>query len=442
MKTLSSLFGEHLSILNQRFIPILEKNALPGLVIAAGAPMLHYADDRSAYFYPTPHFAYWCPAQGPHHLLVIRPGEKTQVFLLRENDYWHEAPVAPEAFWAEHMTVELCHDKASLWKDLPAWKNFGYIGPEAELSGRHHQLLVNPPRLLANADWARAQKTAYEIHCLREANKKAALGHQAVRSAFASGASERQLHQLYVTTLGCTDDELPYHTIIGIDKFSSILHYQNKRDIRDGSVLLIDAGAKYYQYGSDITRTYARASAPESFRNLLGAMEALQQELCNAVSAGISFAELHEKCHILLAQVLLDQQLLKNCSIDEAIDRNLTFAFLPHGLGHMLGVQVHDVSGKQADEDGSPCIPVPRFPLLRTLRPLRDQDVVTIEPGLYFIPLLLEKMQQGELGRYGNFPLLAELIPYGGIRIEDDVVVGRASRENLTRQFLGNEFLL
>jgi Xaa-Pro dipeptidase len=442
MTSLSALFSQHLARLQKRFDALLEKNSCSGLVIAAGSPMVNYADDSYAPFRPTPHFAYWCPAAGPHHVLVIRPGHKPRVMLFRENDFWHEAPRAPESFWADHFEVDYCTSIAQCWQDLSNWHDFAFIGPESELP-QAHNLKVNPPLLLANADWARGAKTEYEVHCLREANRKAAKAHQAVRQAFAAGGvSELGLHQLYLAHLSCVDEELPYHTIIGLDANSSILHYQYKRTSTKGEVLLIDAGAKFQHYGSDITRTYASRKAPPTFRNLLQGVDKLQQLLCNSVKAGVAFGDLHLECHRLLADLLREQQIIQHCSIDEAIDKNLTYTFLPHGLGHMLGIQVHDVSGKQADADGTACVPSARFPQLRTLRELREYDVITIEPGLYFIPMLLDKMRHGAHAHHFNFPLIDELLPFGGIRIEDNVVVGKEGCENLTRQFLGSDCIV
>ncbi len=107
--------------------------------------------------------------------------------------------------------------------------------------------------------------------------------------------------------------------------------------------------------------------------------------------------------------------------------------FFPHGIGHLLGIQVHDVGGQLKDPSGEPAPPPPEHPFLRLTRETEPGMVFTIEPGLYFIPTLLDPERNSAKGRLLNWKLIDELIPFGGIRFEDDVVVTAAGYENLTR---------
>ncbi len=109
--------------------------------------------------------------------------------------------------------------------------------------------------------------------------------------------------------------------------------------------------------------------------------------------------------------------------------------FFPHGIGHLLGLQVHDVAGLAADDSGRTEIARPTgHPYLRLTRRLEPGMVVTIEPGLYFIDLLLDEAQKNGLGRYIAWDVVRRLQPYGGIRIEDDVAcTASGTPENLTR---------
>ena len=102
----------------------------------------------------------------------------------------------------------------------------------------------------------------------------------------------------------------------------------------------------------------------------------------------------------------------------------------------MLGVQVHDVGGKQKDENGTLCEKLDDFPSLRLNRPLRKGEVVTIEPGCYFIPMLLNPKKQSHLSQYFNWPLIESLVSFGGIRIEDNLLVQEQTPRNLTREVL------
>jgi Xaa-Pro dipeptidase len=115
------------------------------------------------------------------------------------------------------------------------------------------------------------------------------------------------------------------------------------------------------------------------------------------------------------------------------VSSGISSAFFPHGLGHLLGLQVHDVGGLQAAPEGGE-IPRPEgHPYLRTTRPLAENAVVTIEPGLYFIPSLLSALKNGSQGRHVNWSKVDEFRKFGGIRIEDNVVARPAGPENLTR---------
>ena len=121
---------------------------------------------------------------------------------------------------------------------------------------------------------------------------------------------------------------------------------------------------------------------------LIASMEALQQRVCADVKPGVDYVALHVLAHRLLADVLREHTLVK-CSADEAIQTGITRAFLPHGLGHLLGLQVHDAGGWQRDPSGALREPPSQDPFLRLTRVLQPGFVVTIEPGLYFIPALM-----------------------------------------------------
>jgi Xaa-Pro dipeptidase len=130
--------------------------------------------------------------------------------------------------------------------------------------------------------------------------------------------------------------------------------------------------------------------------------------------------------------MLVDTGILK-CGPEEAFTKELTVPFCPHGLGHLLGIQVHDVGGQQLDIDGHTQSPPEPYASLRLTRPLAQDMVITVEPGLYFIPMLLAKKQAN--GAPIDWSLVDLLSPFGGIRIEDNVRIlpAGAGVENLTR---------
>jgi Xaa-Pro dipeptidase len=132
--------------------------------------------------------------------------------------------------------------------------------------------------------------------------------------------------------------------------------------------------------------------------------------------------------------VLRDAGVLQDIDAEAAVSTGLTAHFLPHGLGHLLGLQVHDVGGFHPAPGAAPVPAPPGHPSLRLTRELARDFVVTVEPGVYFIPSLLAKLQAGALARHVDWSLVDELRPCGGIRIEDNVLVTADGHRNLTRE--------
>src|SRR2546429_254853 len=229
------------------------------------------------------------------------------------------------------------------------------------------------------------------------------------------------------------EQELPYNPIIALNAGGAVLHYQvlEKQPPRERHSLLIDAGAQFQGYASDITRTYSAGDA--DFALLVGRMDQMQQTLCAGVRAGVDWRDVHLRAHRLLAELLREADITR-CSAEEAMASAVTSVFLPHGIGHLLGLEVHDVAGFMRSPQGGD-IPRPEgHPNLRLTRVLEEGFVVTLEPGLYFIPQLLDAARADvRRARCINWPRVEALSKFGGIRIEDDLAVTRDGRENLTR---------
>ena len=168
------------------------------------------------------------------------------------------------------------------------------------------------------------------------------------------------------------------------------------------------------------------------FQGLVDAMDHLERRLAHSARAGHSFVDLHQQAHQGIAQILSQTELVSG-SVESIVANGITRAFFPHGLGHFLGAQVHDVAG-QIDPDGRALPPPPDDPMLRLTRVLEAGHVVTIEPGLYFIPMLLDKLKRDPAGQQVNWAAVESLIPFGGIRIEDNVLVTEAEPVNFTRE--------
>lgn len=433
-----NLFSEHLSSRLQQIGNHLTQWNKDALIIESGSLHYHFADDLFYHFKEYPFFRYLCPAKGHGHFLVIKPGEQPHLFYYAPPDFWHDQKDRPEDGWPSFFKITTYKDKKELPALLfPGMESAYSIGDQLHL----YPDLVEKigPSQLAALHWLRIQKTPYEIHCLKKANEQASLGHRAAEKAFYNGQTEKNISLAYVQACGQFPQELPYSPIVALNEKAAVLHYHGARPTAAPShSLLIDAGAFYQGYGSDITRTYTLENQTHRiFKDLIKAVDTIQQELCLRVIPGTPYMDLHKLYCIKLCQLLVEMGVLKDTTVDEAFSTNLYSCFFPHGLGHPLGIQVHDVAGKQLEASGKMALPDERFPHLRTLRTIQNNDVLTVEPGLYFIPMLLEKEKgQPRRSQHFDWKLIESLVPFGGIRIEDNVVARHGGPENLTRHFL------
>ena len=165
-------------------------------------------------------------------------------------------------------------------------------------------------------------------------------------------------------------------------------------------------------------------------------MDVMQKEIVDEVVAGTDYRELHINTHKKLAAVLVDAELASG-DADTLLASGVTSAFFPHGLGHFLGVQVHDVGGFMKNESGTIIDPPSGHPFLRLTRVLKENMVLTIEPGLYVIDMLLENLRDTPAEDKVNWKMVDWLRPFGGIRVEDNIRVLVNGQENLTRDAFG-----
>jgi Xaa-Pro dipeptidase len=427
-----ALYPQHLATLMRRADQALEESGFDALVVHAGVPPLQFLDDQSYPFKVNPQFKAWVPIlDNPQCVLIYRPGSRPKVLFHQPDDYWHLPARLPDAPWTACVDLETFADPARVREAIAALAHPALVGPR-ELFADSPERAVNPPALITRLHFARAVKTPYEIECLRRASDLGVLGHGAARAAWLAGASEYEAHQAYLAACQQREEEMPYNNIIAYNEHSAVLHYQHL-DRRPPPVrrsFLIDAGAQFRGYAADITRSHA--AAPGAFAELVQHMEALQLKLCDLVVAGRDYREIHIAAHRAIGQLLLEVGLTR-IPAEAALERGVTTVFFPHGVGHLLGLQVHDVGGVQANADGGERERPPGHATLRLTRMLEPGVVVTVEPGLYFIDTLL-KAAQGDARRGDiDWTRVEALKPFGGIRIEDNVVATADTPENLTR---------
>ncbi|MHB1272674.1 MAG: Xaa-Pro dipeptidase [Rhodanobacter sp.] len=428
---LASLYPQHLSTLRDRADKALALGGFDHLVIAAGMPGLKFLDDSHYPYAVNPHFKHWLPlTHAPGSWLVHTPGAKPKLLFLQPRDYWHVVPDAPSGHWVDAFDIVIVRQPQAAVAQLPRGRCAVIGEPCPAVAGIE---INNPPAVLDYLHYHRSYKTPYELELMREANRIGARAHRAAEQAFRAGESELGIHQAYLAAAGQIDAELPYASIVALNQHGAVLHYTDftRRPPQPARSLLIDAGASASGYASDITRTHAAAGAGE-FQALIDSVDAAQRGFVAKVRAGQSYPELHVHAHHVLAGVLREHGFLR-MSTESAVASGVTAAFFPHGLGHPIGLQVHDVAGFQQSERGGAIARPDGHPYLRMTRTLEATMVVTIEPGLYFIDMLLQELRDKPFADEIDWAKVDHFRQFGGIRIEDDVVCTAGAPENLTR---------
>ncbi len=278
----------------------------------------------------------------------------------------------------------------------------------------------------------RRAKDANELALMREAAAATHRGHMAGLGKARAGMSERALQiEIEVEFFRAGAERTAYGSIVGGGPNAATLHSApTAREFGEGELILVDAGAEVGGYASDVTRTYpvgARFGGVQ--RDLYELVLGVQERGIAGARPGIEYKELHLAASVEIAQGLIDLGLLRG-DAEGLVERDAQALFFPHGLGHMLGLATHDAGGCL---EGRAPSDRPTLRYLRADLPLQPGYVVTIEPGIYFIRALLEDADLRE--RYRNdvdWGRVDGLLDFGGIRIEDDVLVTEDEAEVLS----------
>lgn len=425
------LYQHHIDEKLSRFQGILELTGYHDLVLGSGETKMQFQDDMAYPYKPNPYFREWVPlaTRAGCYLQIDGSIGKPRLFLLTVDDIWHTAPESlPAGFEQAFEIIEYANiDEV---KKYLHGASTAFINETNTLDIEHW----NPQSVLHQIDFQRRSKTGYEQECVREANRLAVPAHRAAYDAFMVGASEVQIAAAYLAACDCRETEMPYGIIAGVNEHAAVLHHHNlAKQSRVPRSFLIDAGVEVNGYASDITRTYAYDTDTE-FAAMIAAMDIVQQELVAEGGIGKSPVELHVLSQHKIAAVLIEFSVL-TITPEEAVEKGILSSFYPHGLGHHLGCNVHDKGSQLANAEGEIIPPHPQYPALRASAPMVANQIHTVEPGVYFIPALLSKLKQSQNAKAINWPKVDEFVPYGGIRIEDNIIIHQdGALENVTRQ--------
>jgi Xaa-Pro aminopeptidase len=277
----------------------------------------------------------------------------------------------------------------------------------------------------------RRAKDAVELERMRTAERATRAGFAAIRPLLSPGRTERQLQiELEAEFFRHGADSVAYDTIVGSGTNSAVLHFApSSRAFGPSELVLIDAGGECRGYASDVTRTYpvggSFTSAQAELHGLVGRAGEAATQRC---IASTEFREVHRTAALVIAEGLVDFGLLRG-QPETLFEAGAVAVFFPHGVGHMVGLGVRDAGEVLPDRH-----PDPRcFPGLRIDLPLLPGHVVTIEPGIYFIPALIgDQETRSRLRDQVDWDQADRLLGFGGIRIENNVLITDTGFEILT----------
>ncbi|MFT7521189.1 MAG: Xaa-Pro aminopeptidase [Kiritimatiellia bacterium] len=298
--------------------------------------------------------------------------------------------------------------------------------------GRQH----GDERLVDAVISMRRAKSEEELVQMRLSADATEAAHRAVMTATRPGTSERILAALFEGVLAARGCVPGYGTILTVH--GEVLHnFDHNNVLKDGELLLLDGGGEVPSgYGSDVTRTWpvnGRFSGRQR-----AAYEAVLEAEVQAIAQcrpNNRYRLVHDAACTVIAQFLIDEGLL-TCSVQTALETGAHGVFFPHGTGHLLGMDVHDLE----NFGDRPSYPADRqrpaqfgTRYLRLDLPLEPGWVVTVEPGFYVVPAILNdsKLRESFSGLV-DFHRAESWMGFGGIRIEDDVCVTDEEPENLT----------
>ncbi|KAL4652626.1 hypothetical protein ACB092_01G245600 [Castanea dentata] len=284
----------------------------------------------------------------------------------------------------------------------------------------------------------RVLKSDKELALIQFANDISSEAHVEVMRKTRVGMKEYQLESMFLHHTymygGCR--HCSYTCICATGENSSVLHYghaaaPNDRALEDGDMALLDMGAEYHFYGSDITCSFPVNGKFTSDQSLIyNAVLDAHDAVISTMKPGVNWVDMH-----LLAEKIILESLKKGCiivgNVDDMMAERLGAVFMPHGLGHFLGIDTHDPGGYLK---GLERRKEPGLRSLRTVRELQEGMVITVEPGCYFIDALLRPaMESSNTSRFFNEEVIGRFKCFGGVRIESDVHVTASGCKNMTK---------
>jgi Xaa-Pro aminopeptidase len=268
----------------------------------------------------------------------------------------------------------------------------------------------------------RRQKDAVELERMRAAERATRAGFARLAALVEPGRTERELQiEIEAEFFRNHAERTAYDSIVAGGPNAAVLHFPpTARKLEPGELLLVDAGAEHRGYASDVTRTYPVGDDFSGAQaELYELVHSAQQTAIARCTPGTEYRDIHWTAARVIAEGLVNLGILRG-SVDDLVERRTVSLFFPHGVGHMVGLGVRDAGevlpGREARNDD--------FPRLRIDLPLLHGHVVTIEPGVYFVPALLHDPELRARHRDAvDWERAERMLGFGGIRLEENVLV-------------------
>ncbi|KAK9722260.1 hypothetical protein K7432_002801 [Basidiobolus ranarum] len=397
-----------------------------------------FDSDTELPFDQDPYFFYMTGVEQPgYEFLYDIESDKAVLFAPRipEDDIvWIGSPETNEQLKERYDVDEVKYtdDLTVFLKELSPKSVYVLNGTDASHLAEF-QASVEETKLEEALKEARMFKSEFELEVMRISNKISSDAHIALMKKIKPGMNERELQALFEYECNRHGSmRQAYLPIMAYSNNAATLHYgRNNCEMPDGSHLfLVDAGGEYHRYASDITRTYpVGGKYTDDAKTIYSIVLDMQKQVLDALKPGVKWEDMHRLASRIACEGLKKCGILKG-DVDEMIAKFVPAAFYPHGLGHSIGIDTHDVGGYPK---GVEKINEPGIRYLRMRRDLKPGMVVTVEPGVYFCDAIIEPfLKNPETAKYFDIPTLDRFRKVGGVRIEDNVVIKEDSIENLT----------
>ncbi|KAJ2719829.1 hypothetical protein GGI07_004972 [Coemansia sp. Benny D115] len=412
-----------------------------GVIFVHGSEVIVHPDSDTEYdFHQDSNFLYLSGVYEPGYAVAYDIASGTAILFVKHVS-------ADEAVWIgvpatlEEQRVEYGFDQAHYTENISAVLEA--LHPERVYMLPHHstQLLasatlaaaVDRSLLIEAVHEARVYKDEWEVANMRRANEISSQAHLQLMREAREGVNEAELRGRFVGLVmaqGCSYEA--YGSIVARGRSAATLHYtKNNQPLTPASdLVLVDAGGSLRGYASDITRTWPVGArfTPEA-RAIYSIVLDMQKTVIAACKPHVQWEDMHLLSARVAAEGLLQLGLLKG-DLASILAKHVVGYFMPHGIGHLIGIDTHDVAGYPR---GVERINKPGLRYLRARREMLPRMAFTVEPGLYFVDAILADAQADPaIAQHIDFDVVAKYRAVGGVRIEDNIVITATGCDNLT----------